>query len=84
VTIVFKELHKLVSHSQQEKTHINSYLRGYKTNHFGFGILSSTNSRISEQTEIAALTTLLVYQLKMQLINLFMTTRKLYLIVWLL
>ncbi|MFL6472815.1 MAG: hypothetical protein ACJ71H_18435 [Nitrososphaeraceae archaeon] len=55
--VVFKDLQKLVSHSQQEK----SYFKGCETNHFRFGILQNTNEKTLNQKEIAALIILLAH-----------------------
>ena len=47
-----------------------------ETNHFGLGILKSTSKKTSKQMEIAASIISLVYQVKIQVTNLYMTMRE--------
>jgi hypothetical protein len=46
------------------RTEEKSYFKGYKANHFGYGINSSIRWKTSKQMEIAALIISLVYLLK--------------------
>jgi hypothetical protein len=73
--VTFKDLKKrVVSETAQQQK--QGYLKGYKINPFGFGMLKNTNSRISERMETAALITLLDYLRRMEMINHFMIISK--------